>query len=792
MNVVCVGGGPAGLYFSILMKLADPGHDILVLERNKPGDTYGFGVVFSDATLEELAMADPASYAAITQSFYRWDDIDIHYRGRRLSSTGHGFSGLERTRLLEILEARCDELGVEIRHGVEVEGSRPHPEADLVVASDGVNSAVRAAHAASFGPHIDERPNRFVWLGTSKPFPAFTFYFKDTPAGLWRVHAYQYRADPAAPGSAISTFIVECTEETWRASGMDGAEEAETVAYLESLFSDELDGHPLIPNRSVWRRFPTVKNASWRHENVVLIGDAAHTAHFSIGSGTRLAMIDAIALREALVAHGGRVPPALAAYEEARRPDVESLQRAAQASLEWFEGTERFMRTAPLQFAFNLLTRSLRITHSNLAVRDPEFTAEVDAWFASKAAEQVAGRPAEPGVAAGARGTTGVAAGAAPAPVGGPEPVAAPRAPRPPLLQPFRLRDLVLANRVVVSAMCQYSAEDGTPDDWHLVHLGSRAMGGAGLVMSEMTDVSREGRISPGCTGMYRPEHVEAWRRIVDFVHRHTDAKIGMQLGHAGRKAATKLSWEGDNEPLESGGWPSMSASPIPWFEHSPVPREMTRADMDQVVEEYARATEMSVEAGFDLVEIHFAHGYLLASFISPLTNRRTDEYGGSLENRLRFPLEVFGAVRAAWPDERPVSIRISAVDWAPGGMDADGAVEVARRLAAAGVDIIDVSAGQTVPDQKPVYGRQFQTPFSDRIRHEVEIATMAVGNISSFMDVNTILAAGRADLCCLARAHLWEPYWTRHAAYVCGAPLPWPPPYSTLDGYTPRFEWGY
>ncbi len=765
---MCVGGGPAGLYFAILMKGSNPAHDILVLERNRPGDTYGFGVVFSDATLEELAEADRESYEAITRSFYHWDDIDIHYRGQRLSSTGHGFSGLARTALLDILESRARDLGVELRHGVEVESDEAWAGADLVLAADGVNSSMRDRYADAFGPRIDLRPNRFVWLGTTKPFPAFTFHFRETEHGLWRVHAYQYRPE-SEDAAAISTFIVEATETTWRAAGMDSASEEETVRFLEETFREELDSHRLIANRSIWRGFPTVRNRSWRHGNIVLIGDAAHSAHFSIGSGTRLAMIDAISLHESLLAHDLDAGPALEAYEAARRPEVESVQRAAQASLEWFEGTERFMETEPLEFAFNLITRSLRITHSNLALRDPDFTARVDRCFAERAADNTAAGAGRPSVGS---------VGPGPAP--------------PPLLAPFRLRELELKNRVVVSAMCQYSAEDGTPDDWHLVNLGSRAIGGAGLVMSEMTDVSREGRISLGCTGMYAPGHVGAWKRIVDFVHLHSDAAIGMQLGHAGRKASTHLSWEGDNEPLEEGGWPIMAASPVPWFEHSPVPREMTREDMDQVTAEFRRAAEMSKEAGFDLLEIHFAHGYLLASFISPLTNLREDEYGGDLDGRLRFPLEVLTAVRSVWPEEKPISVRISAVDWAEGGMTADGAIEVAHCLKEAGVDVIDVSAGQTVPWQKPVYGRQYQTPFSDRIRHEVGIATMAVGNISSFMDVNTILAAGRADLCCLARAHLWDPYWTRHAAYASGAPIPWPPQYSSLDGYTPRFEWGY
>ncbi len=790
MKIVCAGGGPAGLYFGILVKRSNPEHEVVVLERNRAGETYGFGVVFSDATLEELATADRESYEAITQSFHHWDDIHIHYRGETLVSTGHGFSGLSRAVLLDILETRARRLGVDIRHGVEVDSEDAYAGADLVVAADGINSRLRERHSEAFAPETDIRPNRFVWLGTTKAFPAFTFYFRESVHGLWRVHAYQYRAagtapadergqpgnatvgrvagtpdgthapaDERRPAEAISTFIAEATEATWRKAGLDQASPEESALFLEELFAEELGSHRLIRNRSVWRAFPTVRNRSWNHGNIVLVGDAAHSAHFSIGSGTRLALLDAIALHEALAAGNFEVATALSAYEATRRPEVESVQRAAQASLEWFEGTERFMAMEPLQFAFNLITRSLRITHSNLAVRDPEFTARVDRWFAGQVTGALPSRRR-------------------PAP--------------PPLLAPFRLRGLELENRVVVSAMCQYSASDGTPDDWHLVHLGARALGGAGLVMTEMTNVSPEARISPGCTGMYAPGHVPAWKRIVDFVHSHSGAKIGLQLGHAGRKGSTRLSWEGDNEPLEEGGWPIMAASPIPWFEHSPVPREMTREDMTEVSDHFRRAAQMAEEAGFDLLEIHFAHGYLLASFISPLTNVRTDEYGGDLDGRLRFPLEALAAVRSAWPPEKPISVRISAVDWARGGMTADGAVEVARRLKDADTDIIDVSAGQTVPHQKPVYGRQFQTPFSDRIRHEAGIATMAVGNISSFMDVNTILAAGRADLCCLARAHLWDPNWTRHAAYASGAPVPWPPPYSALDGYTPRFEWGY
>ncbi len=746
MKAAIIGAGPAGLFFALLLKKTDPRHEVVVYERNRLDDTFGFGVVFSDKTEEALEQADPEVSAAMMSHSHRWDDIEIHYRGSVLTSTGHGFSGLSRKTLLKILADRCSAVGVRLCLEREIRDAEEVRDADLVLAADGVNSLVRERYREHFRPSVDARPNKFVWLGTSRPFPAFTFYFKSDAHGLWRVHAYQYEPEH-------STFIVEAREATWRAAGLEGAGEADTIAFCERMFAEELDGHRLLSNRSLWRSFPTIRNEHWHHENIVLIGDAAHTAHFSVGSGTKLAMEDAVALVRALATHE-RIPEALAAYEEARRPAVESLQRAAHASLQWFEDTERYMTLEPLQFAFTLLTRSLRVTHQNLKVRDPAFVARVDAWYAERAAEQAA------------------------------VPVASP----PPMFTPFRLRGLLLPNRVVVSPMSQYSAEDGTPGDWHLVHLGSRAIGGAGLVFAEMTDVSAEGRITPWCPGLYKPEHAVAWKRIVDFVHGSTEARIAVQLGHAGRKASTKRLWEGDNQPLAEGNWPVLAPSAIPYYPHSQVPREVTRADMEAVTADFVRATRLAIEAGFDLLEIHMAHGYLLAGFISPLTNRRTDGYGGTLENRMRFPLEVFDAVRAAWPAERPMSVRISAVDWHPGGQEPEDAVEVARMLQAHGCDIVDVSAGQTVPDQRPVYGRLLQTPFADRIRHEVGIATMAVGNISSYADVNTILAAGRADLCLLARAHLWDPYWTRHAAWELGAPLPWPGPYASLDRYRPRF----
>ena len=759
MRIVVVGRGPAGLYFSILMKKADPRHEIRVIERNRPDDTFGFGVVFSDATMAGIAEADSEAFGAIARHLVHWDDIEVHYRGERIRSTGHGFSGMSRHMLLRVLQEQACAVGVDLLFEQEVTSLDEWSDSDLIVGADGANSSVRQLLDGRVRTTVDVRRNRFAWLGTTKPFPPFTFYFKETGHGLWRVHAYQYAPDR-------STFIVECRDSTWRNAGLDRADERQTVAFLEQLFASELEGHPLIANRSVWRQFPTIRTEPWSAGNVVLLGDAAHTAHFSVGSGTRMAMEDALALRDTLVQHAqatDAIHAGLAAYEARRRPQIESLQRAAQVSLQWFEDTERYMSLEPIQFTFSLLTRSLRITHEDLRARDPQFLSTVDAWVAKEAERQVrrvrlqADRPP------------------------------------PPMFTPFRLRDLVLPNRVVVSPMCQYVAEDGTIGDWHLVHLGSRAMGGAGLVMAEMTDVSREARISPWCAGLYKPEHAAAWKRVVDFVHQETSAAIGVQLGHAGRKGATQRLWEGDNEPLAEGAWPIVSASAIPYFpDRSAVPREVTRDDIACVVEDFRRATELADAAGFDLLEIHMAHGYLLASFISPLTNHRTDDYGGSLENRMRFPLMVFDACRGSWPDGKPMSVRISAVDWAPGGMTPDDAVDVARLLRVHGCDIVDVSAGQTVPDQQPAYGRLFQTPFADRIRHEVGMATMAVGNISSYMDVNTIIAAGRADLCVLARAHLFDPYWTRHAAWMLGYPLPWPDPYKSLDRYTPRFEFRF
>jgi anthraniloyl-CoA monooxygenase len=748
VKIVSIGGGPSGLYFAILMKKADPAHEVTVLERNRPDDTFGFGVVFSDATLENFAEADPETHAEILQAFAHWDDVDIHYDGQVVTSTGHGFSGLSRQVLLDILQRRAAALGVVLRFQSEVIDVEAFADADLVLGADGVHSTVRERYAEHFGPHIEWGRNRFVWLGTTFPYSAFTFMFKEDAHGLWRVHAYRYNATD-------STFILETTEAAWRKAGLGAATEDDTVAFAERLFARELNGHRLLKNRSLWRSFPTVRNARWHHGNLVLIGDAAHTAHFSIGSGTKLAMEDAIALASALGAHES-VPAALAAYEAERRPQVESTQRAAEVSLAWFEQTERYSgRLEPIQFAFNLLTRSLRVTHDSLKVRDAKLVETADQWFAEQASRQ------------------SKVAVSAPAP--------------PPMFTPFRLREMLLANRVVVSPMCQYSATHGTVNDWHLVHLGSRAIGGAGLVIAEMTDVSREGRITPACAGMYRPEHVTGWKRIVDFVHRYTPAKIALQLAHSGRKGSTKRLWEGESEPLPDGNWTLLSASPIPYLPQSQIPRAMNRRDLDQVREDFVRSARMAADAGFDMLELHFAHGYLLASFLSPLTNQRTDEYGGPLDNRARYPLEVFQAVRAVWPAARPMSVRISATDWADGGFTPEDAVTLAAMLKARGCDAVNVSSGQTVPEQKPKYGRLYQTPFSELIRQETGLPTMAVGAISTYADVNSILLAGRADLCVLARAHLYDPYWTRHAAVEQGFPLPWPDQYRAVQNFTPR-----
>ncbi len=737
MRIACIGGGPGGLYFAILLKKRRPGADITVFERNAPGETFGWGVVFSDETLSYLEENDPESAREITAQFAHWDAIDIFYKGELTRSGGHGFSGIARRELLRILEERCVALGVTIRYRTEVDPAALRTEYDLVVAADGVNSKTRALYADAFKPSVDTRKSKYIWLGTHRVFDAFTFVYRENEHGVFQAHAYRFDKD-------TSTFIVETDPETWAKAGFAHMPEAQQLAYLEHLFAPELHSEKLLPNRSTWLNFLTLKCARWSEGNVVLIGDAAHTAHFSIGSGTKLAMEDAIALAKFVdeAPSPKHVPDALRAYEEDRRLIVEKTQGAALDSLTFFENTKRYMHFDPLAFSFRLLTRSKKIGYENLKLRDEGYVQNVNRSFDART---------------------------------GPTP--------PPMFVPYRLRGMQLENRMVVSPMCMYCATNGTPDDFHLVHLGSRAMGGAGLVFTEMTNVAEEGRISLGCTGMYAPEHVTAWRRITDFVHSQSRAKIALQLGHAGRKGSTKKMWEGSDVPLDAGNWPLMSASPIAYAPKNQVPREMNREDMDRVKAQFVASTKMAIDADFDMLEVHMAHGYLLASFLSPLTNVRQDAYGGSPEARLRYPLEVFDAVRAVWPSDKPMSVRISATDWYDGGLTGDDAVIVARALYEHGCDIIDVSSGQTLPEGRPVfYGRMYQAPFSDQIRNELKKPTMTVGNITSADQANTLLAAGRADLVVLARGHLRDPYFTYHAAEEAGfTGLYWPPQYGTV-----------
>jgi anthraniloyl-CoA monooxygenase len=742
MKIACLGGGPAGLYFAISMKLRDAAHDITVFERNRPDDTFGWGVVFSNETFDNIAANDPVSAAAIRSHFAYWDDIAVYYRGQRVVSGGHGFSGIARKQLLILLQERARELGVNLRFQTEIDSAGELSKSyDLVVAADGLNSKTRNEFAQFFKPAIDLRKNKFVWLGTRQKFnDAFTFIFEETEHGWIWAHAYQFDADTA-------TFIVECSQATFDKFGFDAMSQEENCRACERIFAKYLGGHALMSNAahirgSAWLNFPRVLCQTWSHGNIVLMGDAAATAHFSIGSGTKLAMESAVAMADLLHSEAD-MPAAFAKYEDARRTEVLRLQSAARNSMEWFEDVERYLKLEPVQFNYSLLTRSQRISHENLRLRDKAWLEGAEAWYQRRAG-------------------------------------ATDNAVRRPMFAPFRLRDMKLKNRVVVSPMAQYRAVDGCPTDWHLVHYAERAKGGAGLVCIEMTCVSPEGRITPGCTGMYAPEHEAAWKRIVDFAHAESEAKICCQLGHSGAKGSTQLGWEDMDAPLKSGNWPLMSASATAWSERNQTARAMTRADMDKVRDQFVAAAQMAARAGFDMLEIHCAHGYLLSSFITPLTNLRTDEYGGSLENRMRYPLEVFRAVRAVWPAEKPISVRISANDWVGAeGIEPRDAVAIARMLQAAGVDICDVSAGQTSIKAQPVFGRMFQTPFSDRIRNESGMATMAVGNIFEPDHVNSILMAGRADLVCLARPHLADPYWTLHAAAkLSDRGETWPKPY--------------
>ncbi len=753
MRIVCIGGGPAGLYFALLMKKHDPAHDIVVVERNKPYDTFGWGVVFSDQTMETMRREDPATAAEIQLAFNHWDDIELEFKGERIRSGGHGFVGIGRKRLLNILQARCEELGVRLEFESEASSDLDFPDADLVVASDGINSKVRGRLAEVFRPDIAVRPNRYIWLGTRKLYDAFTFVFEKTEHGWFQAHVYKFDEE-------TSTFIVECPEHVWRAHGLDTADQEESIAFCERVFARHLDGARLMTNArhlrgSAWLNFQRVACERWHHFNgrshVVLMGDAVHTAHFAIGSGTKLAIEDAIELARLL--RGGAGVPGdmgvlLQRYQEARGIDVLRLQNAAWNAMEWFEacGARYCDQLEPPQFMYSMLTRSQRISHENLRVRDRAWLEGYEAWFARRAGVEV--------------------------PAG--------RRPPPPMFTPYEVRGVKLKNRVVVSPMAQYSAEDGTVGDWHLVHLGARAVGGAAMVFAEMTCVSAEGRITPGCPGLYAPAHAPAWKRVVDWVHANSDARFAMQIGHAGAKASTRLAWEGIDQPLREGNWPILSASPQRYLEGaSQLAREATRDDLEEIKGQFVAAARAAAEIGVDWLELHCAHGYLLSSFISPLTNQRDDAYGGDLRRRLRYPLEVFAAVRAAWPADRPVSVRISAHDWVEGGIVPADAVQVARAFREAGADMIDCSSGQVSKREKPVYGRMFQTPFSDRIRQEAGIPTIAVGAISEADHVNAIIAAGRADLCAVARPHLANPSWTLTEAARIGFPdLAWPRQY--------------
>ena len=775
MRILCIGGGPAGLYFALLKKLQNPENVIRVAERNRPFDTFGWGVVFSDQTLGNLQLADPVTTAQIGDAFNHWDDIDVHFRGRTVRSGGHGFCGIGRKRLLNILQQRCLDLGVELTFEQDVTDDQTLAAefaADLVIASDGLNSRIRTRYSDTYQPDIDLRECRFVWLGTKKTFDAFTFAFEQTEHGWFQAHAYKY-------DDTMSTFIVETPEAVWKAHGLDAMEQPEAIAFCEKLFAKYLDGHALMSNATHlrgsanWIRFPRVICKSWVKWNeatpVVLMGDAAHTAHFSIGSGTKLALEDAIELTRSFAKHGEQdLHATLADYESVRSVEVLKIQNAARNSTEWFENVDRYTAMEIEQFAYSLLTRSQRISHENLRVRDAEWLGGYERWLAQKSAKlSVHPKHGERSDNSGTQSNPSLCSGRTD--------VCSP----PPMLLPITARSITLANRVVVSPMAMYTAVDGVPGDFHLVHLGARALGGAGLVFAEMTCPSREGRITTGCPGLWNDEQMHAWRRIVDFVHASTHAKIGVQIGHSGPKGSTQLGWKVTDEPMARGNWPLLAASAIAFGPQNQIPKAMMSDDMREVTSQFVAATERAAKAGFDWLELHCAHGYLLSSFICPLTNVRTDEYGGSIEARCNYPLEVFRAMRAVWPENLPMSVRISAHDWAAGGNTADDAIIVARLFKIAGADFIDVSSGQTTRYAKPVYGRMYQTPFADRIRNEVGIRTIAVGAISEADHVNSIIAAGRADLCAVARPHLADAAWTLHEAAKLGSmAIDWPKQY--------------
>lgn len=742
-NIAVIGGGPAGLYFAISLKLRNPSTNITIIERNKANDTFGWGVVLSDETLSNLENNDTVSAKYIRENFAYWDDIALHHQGKKMLSTGHGFCGIGRKKLLIILQKRALELGIKLNFESEAETAASYmKQYDIVVAADGLNSKTRNEFDNVFKPDVDMRTCQFVWLGTHQKFDdAFTFIFEKTKHGWVWAHAYQFDNDTA-------TFIVECSQQTFDAFGFATLSQQESISICEDIFKNHLGNNELMTNAnhirgSAWIRFPRVLCDNWYHKNIVLLGDSSATAHFSIGSGTKLALESAIALAKHIDAEDNTTE-AFKKYENERKLEVFRLQSAARNSVEWFEDVERYLDLDPVQLNYSLLTRSQRISHENLRERDPLWLESAEKWFQEQA------------------GDTKV------------------KTVRAPMFAPFKLRDMKLSNRIVVSPMAQYKAKDGCPTEWHFVHYAERAKGGAALVYTEMTCISPEGRITPGCPGLYAPEHENQWQKLTKFIHEETSAKICCQIGHSGRKGSTQLGWEKMDAPLKENNWPTLSASPVPWSSENPIPKELDESDMKLVIDEFISATKMANRAGFDMIELHAAHGYLISSFISPKSNIRRDKYGGSLHNRMRFPLQVFKAMREAWPESKPMSVRISATDWLESeGVTPDEAVSIAKMFSEQGADIIDVSAGQTSIDANPVYGRMFQTPFSDRIRNEAKIQTMAVGNIYEADHVNSILMAGRADLVCLARPHLSDPYWTLHSAAANGdREMKWPLPY--------------
>jgi anthraniloyl-CoA monooxygenase len=716
MKITVIGGGPGGLYFSILTKKAMPDCEIDIYERNKPDDSFGFGVVFSDETLGEFLKRDMKSYELIRSKFAYWDDIIIARDGESVNIAGNGFCGCSRKTLLQLLQQRCVEEGVNLHFEQNVEDLSQFADSDIILATDGISSAIRTQYQKEFGTKIELKKNRFVWLGSTKPLDAFTYFFRSTSHGTIVAHSYQYE-------EGMSTWIFECSDETWQKHGFEVTNEADTMAKIAEIFKDELDGHPLISNKSHWRQFPHVTNKNWYHNNIVLLGDAKATAHYSIGSGTKLAMDSAIGLSDAVIAHPNDVQAAFAQYDKTRRNTVEMIQYAAIVSLDWFENMDRHMQHSFQQFAFGCMTRSKKVTYENLRLRDSSFTDKVLVEFNDNCNVNIKNQSAA--------------------------------------FSSFKLRDLELQNRIVMSSMGQYVAENGLVNDWHFQHYTSRAVGGLGLILTEMTAVSDTGRITEGCAGIYTENQVMAWKRITSFIHKYTQTKIGIQLGHSGRKGCSKIPWE---DQFQGKKWELLSASAIPFNENSSCPKEMNLVDMQLVKNQFVQASKNANEAGFDMIELQAHHGFLLASFLSPLTNIRTDEFGGSVQNRLKYPLEVFTAIREVFPSEKPISIRISATDWAENGISEQDVLVISEAFKKAGADIINVSTGNTVANQKPQTGRMWQTPFSDTVRNTVHIPTITAGYIQDIDQINTIILNGRADLVALGRPLLLDSNFVRNA----------------------------